>query len=153
DVTITLPNGRRSTFLFAVQPAAVGPIVLGFIGQPLFLPAPGVFGTLTADGCSTLVFDPTSGNPDPICFDSIFDPTQTHYAPTTYRYTDPHGTVYTMAADGTLKTIQDRNNNVLTFTADGITASTGERNVIFTRDMQGRITQVLGANQGDFFNT
>ena len=153
DVTITLPNGRRSTFLFELLPAAVGPIVLGFIATPLFVPEPGVFGTLTADGCSTLVFDPTSNNIDPICFDSIFDPTQTHYAPTTYRYTDAYGTVYTMGADGTLKTIQDRNNNILTFASDGITSNFSDRVVSFTRDGAGRITQILGPNEGDFFNT
>ncbi len=32
-----------------------------------------------------------------------------------------------MGADGTLKTIQDRNNNVLTFTADGITSNLGDQ--------------------------
>ena len=153
DVTITLPNGRRSTFIFELLPAAVGPIVLGFIATPLFVPEPGVFGTLTADGCGTLVFDPTSANIDPICFDSIFDPTQTHYAPTTYRYTDAYGTVYTMGADGTLKTIQDRNNNILTFASDGITSNFSDRVVSFTRDGAGRITQILGPNEGDFFNT
>ena len=149
DVTITLPNGRRSTFLFELLPAAVGPVVLGFIAQPLFVPEPGVFGSLTADGCSTLVFDPTSDNIDPICFDSIFDPTQTHYAPTTYKYTDPYGTVYTMGADGTLKTVQDRNNNVLTFDRDGITASTSGQTVSFTRDAQGRITKIVTPGLGD----
>jgi len=153
DVTITLPNGRRSTFIFELLPAAVGPVVLGFIATPLFVPEPGVFGTLTADGCSTLVFDPTSANIDPICFDSIFDPTQTHYAPTTYRYTDAYGTVYTMGADGTLKTIQDRNNSILTFASDGITSNFSDRVVSFTRDGAGRITQILAPNQGDFFNT
>ena len=30
-----------------------------------------------------------------------------------------------MGADGTLKSIQDRNNNILTFTADGITSNVG----------------------------
>jgi RHS repeat-associated protein len=149
DVTITLPDGRRSTFLFELQPQAVGPIVLGFIAKPLFVPAPGVFGSLTADGCSTLVFDPTSADINPVCFDSIFDPTQTHYAPTTYRYTDPYGTVYTMGADGSLKSIQDRTNNILTFTANGITASTGGRDVVFVRDAQGRITEVDGPNEQD----
>jgi RHS repeat-associated protein len=149
DVTITLPNGRRSTFLFELLPAAVGPVVLGFIAQPLFVPEAGVFGTLTADGCSTLIFDPTSANIDPICFDSIFDPTQTHYAPTTYKYTDAYGTVYTMGADGSLKTIQDRNNNVLTFAPDGITASSSGQTVSFTRDAQGRITKVVTPGLGD----
>ena len=153
DVTITLPNGRRSTFLFELLPAAVGPVVLGFIATPLFVPEPGVFGSLTADGCNALVFDPTSDNINPICFDSIFDPTQIHYAPTTYRYTDPYGTVYTMGADGTLKSIQDRNNNTLTFTPNGITASTGGRDVVFVRDGQGRITEVEGPNEHEVPNS
>src|SRR6185369_13268113 len=93
--------------------------------------------------------DPTSDNIDPICFDSIFDPTQTHYAPTTYKYTDAYGTAYTMGADGTLKKIQDRNNNVLTFTANGITSNFSDRVVSFVRDGAGRITQILGANSED----
>ncbi len=153
DVTITLPNGRRSTFIFELQPVAVGPIVLGFIAQPLFVPEPGVFGSLTADGCSVLVFDPTSANIAPTCFDSIFDPTQTQYAPTTYKYTDAYGTAYTMGIDGTLKTIQDRNNNIITFTPNGIVATTGGAVVSITRDTQGRITKILTPDMGDYFHS
>ena len=68
--------------------------------------------------------------PIPICFASLFDPDALLYAPTTYKYTDPYGVVYTMGADGTLKSIQDRNNNVLTFTPDGISSpSTGGETV------------------------
>ena len=47
-----------------------------------------------------------------------------------------------MGADGTLKTIQDRNNNIVTFSPTAITASTGGRTVTFTRDGQGRITSI-----------
>ena len=93
-----MPNGRRATFQFEIQPEAVGAIVLGFLAQPIYVPEPGVFGTLTSDGCSLLAFDPN--NPDPICFASLFDPTSLHYAPTTYKYTDPYGVVYTMGTDG-----------------------------------------------------
>ena len=152
NVTITMPNGRRVTFAFGLQPAAVGAIVLGFIATPVYIPEPGVFGELSSDGCTPLTFDPSSA-PDPICFASLFDPTALHYAPTTYKYTDPYGVAYTMGADGTLKTIQDRNNNVVTFTPDGIVASTGGATVSFTRDAQGQITKILTPNMGDFFNT
>ena len=141
NVTITMSNGRRATFLFEMQPEAVGAIVLGFLAQPIYVPEPGVFGTLTSDGCTPLAFDPN--NPDPICFGSLFDPTALHYAPTIYKYTDPYGVVYTMGADGTLKTIQDRNNNILTFTPGGIISEPSGQAVSFTRDGQGRITKIL----------
>ena len=153
NVTITMPDGRRSTFIFGLQPAAVGAIVLGFIATPVYFAEPGVFGTLTSDGCNPLTFDPTSDTPNPLCFASLFDPTALHYAPTTYKYTDPYGVAYTMGADGTLKTIQDRNNNILTFTADGVTSNFSDRVVSFIRDGQGRITEILEPGEGGFFNT
>src|SRR5262249_5307167 len=52
DVTITLPNGRRATFQFELTPAVVGPVILGFLALPSYVPAAGVFGKLTSDGCS-----------------------------------------------------------------------------------------------------
>jgi RHS repeat-associated protein len=148
NVTITMPNGRRATFQFEIQPEAVGAIVLGFIAQPIYVPEPGVFGKLTSDGCNLLAFDPN--NPDPICFASLFDPTALHYAPTTFKYTDPYGVVYTMGVDGTLKSIQDRNNNVLTFTPDGITSPVSGQTVAFKRDGQGRITKILTPTQIEY---
>ena len=53
-----MPNGRRATFLFELQPLTAGPVVLGFLAQPLYAPEPGVFGTLTSDGCSFLASTP-----------------------------------------------------------------------------------------------
>jgi RHS repeat-associated protein len=56
-----------------------------------------------------------------------------------------------MGADGALKTIQDRNQNILTFTPAGITSSAGNKVVTFTRDDQGRITSILEPKQvGNF---
>ena len=49
---------------FEIQPEAVGAIVLGFIAQPIYVPEPGVFGTLTSDGCNLLAFDPTQHRSD-----------------------------------------------------------------------------------------
>ncbi len=146
-----MPDGRRTTFDFGLQPLAAGAVVFGFLASPVYLPEPGVFGTLTSDGCNILSFNPNADTPDPICFASLFDPDALRYAPTTYKYTDPYGVVYTMGADGTLKSIQDRNNNILTFTAGGITSNLGtDHNVTFTRDGQGRITQILTPYGGDF---
>jgi RHS repeat-associated protein len=153
NVTITMPNGRRATFFFGLQSVAAGPIVLGFLAQPTYVPEPGVFGTLTSDGCNLLSFNPFSDNPSPICFDSLFDPVSLQYSPMTYTYTDPYGVVYTMGADGTLKSIQDRNHNILTFSPTGITSPVTGQTVSFTRDDQGRITQILAVDLGDFFHT
>ena len=147
DVTITLPNGRRATFVFELVPATVGPVVLGFFGLPAYIPVAGVFGKLTSDGCPLLSFDPN--NPDPICFGAIDQP-DPHYRPTTFRYTDPYGVVYTMGADGALKSIQDRNNNVLTFTPGGIVSEPSGQTVSFTRDAQGRITKILTPAQFEY---
>ena len=57
-----------------------------------------------------------------------------------------------MGADGTLKSIQDRNNNILTFTADGVTSNFSDRVVSFIRDGQGRITEIQEPDGVDFFN-
>lgn len=150
DVTLTMPGGRRVTFQFGL-PIAAGLVVFGFLANPVYVPEPGVFGTLTSDGCNILSFNPNADTPDPICFESLFDPTELEYAPTTYKYTDPYGVVYTMGADGTLKSIQDRNNNVLTFTPNGITSNLDStKSVTFTRDGQGRITKILTPALGDF---
>ncbi len=151
NVTITMPGGRRVTFFFTLQPYVVGPIVLGFVAKPGYTPEPGVFGTLVSDGCSVLVFDPN--NPHPICFANLLDPNQQQYAPTTYTYTDAYGTAYTMSADGSLKSIQDRNQNILTFTTEGITSSVTGQTVAFSRDGQNRITKILTPTLGDFLNT
>ena len=94
NVTITMPNGRRATFVFELLPEAVGSIVFGFLAQPIYVPEPGVFGTLTSDGCNLLSFNPN--DPHPVCFANLFDPDALFYAPTTYKYTDPYGVVYTM---------------------------------------------------------
>jgi RHS repeat-associated protein len=146
NVTITLPNGRRATFSFELMPPVVGPVIFGFLGLPTYVPAPGVFGKLTSDGCPLLSFDPN--NPDPVCFGAIDG--NFRYAPTTYRYTDPYGVVYTMGTDGTLKSIQDRNNNVLTFTPGGIVSEPSGQTVSFTRDAQGRITKIVTPAQFEY---
>jgi len=136
NVTITMPNGRRTTFAFAPKYPVVGFIILGFLALPEYQPAPGTYGTLTADGCPVLNLVPDP----PTCFGAL-SLSDLYYAPTQYTYTDPHGTVYVMGATGELRSITDRQGNSLTFQPNGIFSSTG-KNVTFTRDAQGRITTV-----------
>jgi RHS repeat-associated protein len=143
NVSITMPNGRRTTFYFTGNFPVLngGPvaIVIGFLIFASYTPAPGTFGTLTSDGCPVMMLNPFNEDP-PVCFPAL-SPSELLYSPTQYTYTDPQGTVYVMGAAGELRSITDRSGNSLTFTRNGIFSSTG-KNVTFVRDAQGRITNV-----------
>ena len=128
DVTLTMPDGRRSTFYFT--PGHYGG-AFSFFMYPHYTPEAGVYGKLEAPDCLVVL----SGG-QYFCF------LEEEYQPAEYTYTDPFGRKFLMDVDGTLKTITDLNNNVLTFTPDGITSSAGNINVPFLRDPQGRITQI-----------
>src|SRR5262249_20875853 len=136
NVTITMPNGRRTAFNFAPRYPVVGFIIVGFLALPEYRPAAGIYGKLTADGCPVLnlITQP------PTCF-GVVELADLQYAPTQYTYTDPNGTAYVMGATGELRSITDLQGNSLTFTPNGILSSTG-KNVTFIRDAQGRITNV-----------
>lgn len=129
DVTLTMPDGRRVTYYFTPYPPAP---LFGFLLTPQYTAPPGVYGSLTSNGCQLLV---TSGGQH-FCFPggSYRD------SATEYTYTDPYGRVFTMDADGTLQSIEDLNDNTLTFTENGITSSTG-LHVDFVRT-NGRITSI-----------
>lgn len=90
-------------------------------------------GTLTGDGCSTVV---QSGTTFP-CFLSF-----TPYQVSNYTYTDPSGQKYVIGANGALESLTDLNGNTLTYTPGGITSSAGNLSVPFMRDGQGRITLI-----------
>src|SRR4030095_13756765 len=98
------------------------------------------FGSLTADGCSVLAVNLGAYPPALSCFLAL-SVEELEYAPTKYTYTDPYGTVYVMGATGELRSVTDRQGNSLTFQPNGIISSTG-KSVTFTRDTQGRITNV-----------
>ncbi|HEU0293222.1 MAG TPA: CSLREA domain-containing protein, partial [Anaerolineales bacterium] len=129
NVTLTMPDGRRSTFYFTPIPY---PQQFGFFMKPHYTPEAGVYGKLEAPDCLVV-----SSGGKYFCFLE-----EGEYSPTEYTYTDPYGRKFLMDADGTLRTITDLNNNILTFSPNGITSSTGNINVPFVRDPQGRITQI-----------
>ena len=136
DVTITEPGtGRRVTFQFS--PTSFG-FPFSFFFQPTYLAEPGVFGTLQSNGCGLLIRSGTGFG----CFLSL----DINYNPTAYVYTDPYGRVYTMTSTGKVLSIKDLNNNLLSFTPNGITSTAGNLNVPFTRDAEGRITEITDPN-------
>jgi RHS repeat-associated protein len=130
NVTLTMPHGRRVSFFFGGIPY---PFPFTFLFAPTYVPETGVFGSLTSDGCDTLIRD----GGQLLCFLE----NNLQFTPTTYTYTDAYGRAYTMSATGELKAIKDRTNNVLTFTSTGITSNQG-KSVQFQRDGQNRITQI-----------
>lgn len=129
DVTITMPDGQRSTFYFT--PYAPSPI-FGFLLVPKYTAEPGMFGSLTSNGCGLLT---VSGGKH-FCFPGGL------YEATSFTYTDPYGREFVMSVDGTLKSIRDLNDNILTFTPAGISSSAG-LSVSFERDAEGRITRIV----------
>jgi len=129
NVTLTMPDGKRSTFYFTPIPY---PQEFGFFLKPHYTPEAGVYGTLEAPDCLVV-----SSGGKYFCFLESGE-----YSPVQYTYTDPYGRKFLMDANGTLKTITDLNNNVLTFSPTGISSSAGNIDVPFVRDTQGRITQI-----------
>lgn len=69
------------------------------------------------------------------------------YDPREFRLTDRFGTEYLLEVGVGLKQMRDRNGNTLTITDTGIASSFGP-SVTFTRDTQGRITEVTDPNGG-----
>ena len=136
DVTLTMPDGRRSTFYFTPQHYGG---VFSFFMYPHYTPEAGVYGKLEAPDCLLVL----SGG-QYFCF------LEGDYQPTEYTYTDPYGRKFLMDAEGTLRTITDLNNNVLTFSPDGITSSAGNINVPFERDPQGRISKITYPTGKDY---
>ena len=130
NVTFTL-NGQRKTFNLTPQ-----------FGNWLFpyyfvayTPEPGLHGTLSdgGSGCALDILIPDGS--------LWYCEGGSQYNPTSYIYTDPNGTSYTISAAGNLQSIQDRSGNGLTITANGITSTTG-LSVPFVRDANNRITQI-----------
>ncbi|MBA3534133.1 MAG: RHS repeat-associated core domain-containing protein, partial [Ardenticatenales bacterium] len=89
-------------------------------------------GTLTTNGCGLV----TVSGGKYFCFPGG------GYQPDTYTYTDPYGNIFTISAEGTLESVRDLNDNLLTIGPNGIMSSEGGLQVPFVRDAQGRITQI-----------
>jgi RHS repeat-associated protein len=125
DVTLTMPDGRRTTFFFTPDPLGFGFML------PAYTAEAGVYGKLEAPSC---LLANTAGRF--FCFPGA------EYSPTSYTYTDPYGRKFVMEATGKLASITDLQGNNLTFTPNGILSLSSGQSVVFSRDGQGRITQI-----------
>jgi RHS repeat-associated protein len=133
NVTFTL-GGQRKTFY--LTPQYGGWLFPWYFSS--YTPEPGLHGTLSDGGTGCILGDLGLLLPDGSLWYCI---TGAQYNPSSYIYTDPNGTSYTISAGGALQSIQDRSGNGLTITANGITSTTG-LSVPFVRDAKNRITQI-----------
>ncbi|MBY0276502.1 FG-GAP-like repeat-containing protein [Candidatus Binatia bacterium] len=134
-VALTLPDGKVETFDLQLSPTAQ-PFSLDFTNAVGFTPRPGTLGTLESlDNTSLLV---VPGGAEVELWD---DTTFQTYAPRRFRYTSPTGQKIVIDRLGGVESVTDPNGNGLTFDAFGITHTSG-KSVAFTRDGEGRITQI-----------
>ncbi len=129
-VTLTNPEGERIGFTFDPVPT---PGLIGTIWKPRFIPDPGVDETLEVDDITLSLRSDGTFATYLISFP---------YNPSEYTLTTKNGTVYSYDQFEGLETVEDRNGNILTYTDEGITSSTGAA-IEFVRDAEGRITQII----------
>ncbi|MDQ3802896.1 MAG: putative Ig domain-containing protein [Acidobacteriota bacterium] len=139
-VTVTFPSGRVYKFQVVTSPqcAVLTPIQSATIG---FAPLPGTHGSLAAlGGDDTLVFGGAPGPAELRHFETL-----ELYNPSLYRFTAEDGTAFIIDQALGVRAITDPNGNTLTVNADGVTHTSG-RSITFTRDAQGRVTQITDPN-------
>jgi RHS repeat-associated protein len=129
-VYITSPSGQREGFTFT--PILESASFFGIVWQPHFTPDPGVTDQLTVanDGLEKVGNSYRS-------FLFGYD-----YNPDEFMLTTKDGNVYRYNDNTGLESITTPGGVVVTFTAAGITSSTGQ-SITFLRDAQGRIGEIV----------
>ena len=139
-ITVTTPSGEVEKFEARVerQCQQAAPITETRL---TFAPQGKTRGTLSVSGDNTVfVAGSVPGAVELVAYDGtgIFDRAQ-------FKYTAKDGTEFIVNQGGGLQSVKDTNNNTLTISANGITHSSGA-SIAFTRDAQGRITQITDPN-------
>jgi RHS repeat-associated protein len=132
-VYITTPEGRRVGFTFEAQPVAAS--FFGTAYKATFKPDPGVYEKLSVpEGESAFLNLQPDGTVGLFLFGFGWNPD-------TFILTTRDGTRYTYDQTAGLQNARDLNGNTVTFTPDGVRHSSGV-SIPFTRDAQGRITEI-----------
>ncbi len=126
-VYLTNPSGQRVGFTY--QERLSSGSFFGSIYTPYFKADPGVYDTLTIDETQ-------------VARGGILGAFGSGINPNVYTLTTKDGLKYRYGETDGLRTITDLNGNVVTFTDDGISHSTGT-SIQFIRDHRGRIKQIL----------
>jgi YD repeat-containing protein len=143
-VTITLPDGRVEEFDFSVVPSSREFVPLDIV-RATYVPRGITRGSLRPADADELLVQSTAGVfPGAVELYAIVNPVAP-YAPAAYDYTTPEGQTIRITRAGVVQYIRDRNGNTVTFGPLGVTHSAG-LSIAFTRDSEGRITQVTDPN-------
>jgi fibro-slime domain-containing protein/RHS repeat-associated protein len=139
-VAITFPDDRVYKFAARVntQCQLIAPfefVTVGFQQLPTSGPTQGATLT-TLDSGDVFVNGSAPGDIELIDLDTL-----EVYNPTRFQLTTAEGYVYVIDQHAGVQEMRDPNGNRLTVTRDGVTHSSG-KGVVFTRDSQGRITQM-----------
>jgi RHS repeat-associated protein len=165
-VTITFPDGRVEKFRLDPKPVDQPLLPIGY-PQWRFTPLDNTRGTLVPAG-----FDDPDGNflffagaipgtADLVDLNFFFDALTSNMNdeelqsaleryPTQFRYTSPEGYKYLIDENDGLQSVTDPNGNTLLISTNGLTwnnpnAGTNALSIVFQRDAQGRITNIVDA--------
>lgn len=134
-VSVTLPDGEVEEFDMVPSPATSVLLPFQFINAT-YQPRAGTHGRLRLLGGGTDLFVMGAQPGEVELVNDEFEP----FDPRTFEYTAANGNVFVISPSG-VQSIRDLNGNTLTFGSGGVTHSAGTA-VTFTRDAQGRITEI-----------
>jgi RHS repeat-associated protein len=135
-VTVTFPNGKVYKFQAGTSPQCQRVVPIQTANM-VFTPMAGTQGALEVVGATDVfVVGSYPGPVDVLDFDTL-----DFFNPTLFKLTTEDGTAYVVDQQGGVQSMTDSNGNTLNINANGITHSSG-KSVAFTRDSQGRITQI-----------
>ena len=129
-VYLTNPSGQRVGFTYKEE--LLGASFFGAVWRPYFEPDPGVYDTLEIDETQ-------------VARGGLIGNFSQGINPSLYTLTTKDGLKYRYSETDGLQTITDLNDNVATFTDDGISHSSGEE-IQFVRDHRDRITEIVDAS-------
>jgi RHS repeat-associated protein len=134
-VSLTLPGGKVEVFDMVVNPS-VSPLVPLQTTTASYIPRAGTLGSLLSLSDNDLLV--VGNQPGDITLTTFNGDT---YNPKLFTYITADGTRIDIDRTKGVEKVQDLNGNALTFGPTGILHSSG-KSVPFTRDAQGRITQI-----------
>ena len=135
-VSIVFPDGKTYQFKAVTSPECQRGAPLQF-ATVAFTPMPGTQGSLAAVGQTDVVA--VGDIPGQVELRNLGD--LQLFNPTVFTLTTEDGTVYLLDQATGVKSVTDPNGNKLTIDSNGITHTSG-KSIAFTRDAQGRITQI-----------
>jgi RHS repeat-associated protein len=137
-VLVTYANGRQDRFEFTPRFATGPPYLDPRYVTPEFTPLEGTASTLEAMADNDLILYPWPAYPNG---NRLLDSSTNIYNPDRFRLTTAEGMSFVISKSSGLQSITDLNGNTISFSASGISHSSG-LSISMQRDTQGRIVRI-----------